>query len=159
MATLQEQVTTLREAIKASNANIESLSGALMQFAVHNDERATLLEQEIERQRKLQKWNRRTHFMTMGGMVFLTLLLGDIAHHAHSAWWDLLFWAWPHGSGAWDWVARGIGLFWQVSVLMVLVKRAQVPADFWPETAAAAVAREKAAQKTGMARFFDSRHS
>lgn len=142
----REAIRELSEVVKNSNISMEALSGALMQFAVHADENVQELRQEVQDHRRLSKYSRRTHFWTMAAMVFGALFLADLSQHAHSTWWDLLFWATPHGhAGAWEYVARALGLLWQIGYLSYLIHIAQVPDDLW--TAAKQVLKERDAKK------------
>ena len=151
MPTSEENAQAIQElaaSVRASNISLEALSGALMQFAVHNDERASELEQQVTRHRQLGKYNRRTHFWTMAMMVFGALFVADLAQHVASQWWDLLFWAHNHGRGGTsEHVLRSLGFLWQACYLGFLVKIAQVPEDLWPDIAAAQVHREKNARR------------
>lgn len=151
MASTEENALAIKElaaTVKASNVSLEALSGALMQFAVHNDERASELEDLVGRHRRLGKYNRRTHFYTMAYMVFGALLLADLANHATSQWWDLLFWSHNHGRGGTsEYVLRSLGLLWQACYLGFLIKIAQVPLELWPDVTTAQIKREKDARR------------
>jgi len=151
MATNEENAEAIKElaaTIKASNHSLEALSGALMQFAIHAEERTAEVEDVVNRYRRLGKYNRRTHFWTMAAMVFGALFLADLSQHAASQWWDLLFWAHNHGRGGTsEYVLRSLGLLWQATYLGFLVKISQVPADLWPDVTAAQIKREKDARR------------
>lgn len=151
MATNEQNTEAIQElaaTVKASNASLEALSGALMQFAIHAEERTASVENIVNVHRRLSKYSRRTHFWTMAMMVFGALFLADMSQHANSVWWDLLFWAHNHGHGGTsDYVLRALGLAWQAGYLFFLVKIAQVPEDLWDEIPAAQIRREKEADK------------
>lgn len=159
MPTTRENAQAIKElaaTVKASNQSLEALSGALMQFAIHAEERTASVEDVINRHRRLGKYNRRTHFWTMAAMVFAALFLADWAQHAQSVWWDLLFWSHNHGDGGTsDYVLRTLGLVWQAGYLTYLIRIAQVPLDLWPDVTAAQIKREKdARRKEGRRKFF-----
>lgn len=141
-------ISDLVQSVKDSNASLEALSGALMQFAIHAEERTASVEHMVNTHRRLSKYSRRTHFWTMAAMVFGALLLADWSQHAQSVWWDLVFWAHNHGHGGTsDYVLRALGLAWQAGYLFFLVKIAQVPEDLWDEIPAAQIRREREAGK------------
>lgn len=151
-----EAIRELAESVRTSNKSLEALSGALMQFVILGEERSAGIEDLVNRHRRLGKYNRRTHFWTMAAMVFGAMFLADMAQHAHSVWWDLLFWSHNHGDGGTsDYVLRTLGLVWQVGYLTYLVRIAQVPLDLWPDVTAAQIKREKdARRKEGRRKFF-----
>lgn len=153
MATTEENTQAIKDlatTVKDSNISLEALSGALMQFAIHADENTQDLRKEVHDHRRLSKYARRTHFWTMAAMVFGALFLADVAQHAHSQWWDLIFWATPHGGHGHEWALRIIGFVWQAGYLTFLVKIAQVPEDLWIASKQVKKEREdKKAAKSG----------
>jgi hypothetical protein len=147
----KEELAELRRCIKDSNASLEALSGALMQFAVHADEQNQALRREVRDHRRLSKYIRRTHFWTMAAMVFGAIILADLAHVAHSGWWGLIYWPTQHGHGGpWEWTARAVGFVWQSCYVAYLIKIAQVPDDLW---IAAQQAKKEREQKKRVSRF------
>lgn len=143
----KDELSELRKAVTNGNKSLETLSESLMHFAINAEERTAGVEDIVNRYRRIGKYNRRTHFYTMASMVFGALFLADLSQHAHSVWWDLLFWAHPHGMGTTDVVLRVLGFTWQAAYLAFLVKIAQVPEAMWPDVTAAQIAREKQEKK------------
>lgn len=95
------------------------------------------LQDEIETQRILSRFNRRTWFEVMAYIGFGSALFADAAdHYARSGWWGLVLWTSQHGDGGpWEWTARGVGLGWEVAFVGWLTYRAQVPEFLLPRVA------------------------
>lgn len=120
---LRKAVTVLATTLAATE---QRLTEAIAEARLERRE----LRREIDAYRVLSKYNRRTHFWTMGAMVFGALLLADVSRaYAHdSQWWGLLFWSSQHGSGGVEeWTIRAVGLIWQAALVAYMVLLAQVP--------------------------------
>lgn len=87
------------------------------------------MSHEIEVQKKLTRYSRRTWFEMMTYLFLVSILVSDAARsYATNGWWGLLFWTTQHGDGGpWEWAARAIGISWQALLLYWMGRRSQVP--------------------------------
>lgn len=110
------------------------------------------VKKQLDRQRRLSKYNRRTWFQVMAYIFVVGLLVSDVGRrycgydgqHAKGAAGsacNVVFWTTEHGGGG---LWRVVGFTLQAALIFWITKRAQVPADLYPEVAAAQVKRERA---------------
>lgn len=130
---LQQQNDALRQDLVGLRQDMKDYHRASMTAVA-------ALQDEIETQRILTRYNRRTWFEVMAWLCFGTALLADVGRaYAHSGWWGLLFWTSRHGAGGpWEWAARAVGFTWQVGFVGWLTRRAQVPEELLSRVAAGA---------------------
>lgn len=127
------EIAQLRASNEELAARLQMLQMGLASYQVslelQAEQRYQALHREIDTTRFITRYARRTWFMVMAFLVFATVLLGDLARsYADSAWWGLLLWASQHGDGgAWEWVARGTGLTWQVGALIWIYRYSDMP--------------------------------
>lgn len=129
-AELQRQLQMLQIGLASYQAALEA----------QNEKRYQALQQELDTWRVMSKFSRRTWFEVMAWIALASLLVNDVAReYATSGWWGLLLPFTQHGAGdGWEYVARGLGLCWQMGLCWWLMRRSQVPKEmewYLPKTA------------------------
>lgn len=144
-ARLEQKMTDLTIAVVGMKGAMDGLARGL-QTEINE------LQDSNVKQRRLSKYNRRTHFMVLSYVAVLGLLISDLGrrycgidgHHvgepaAQAC--NATFWTTEHGGGV-GW--RIAGFLLQVAIVIVLTKRSQVPSDLYPEIAVAQIKRDRA---------------
>lgn len=131
--------------IDAVNERLDALEKSVLTYRQGLVAEFDRLKHEAEIQKKLSRYARRTWFEMMTYIFIVGLLASDIARaYANNRWWGLVFWTTQHGDGGTlEWVLRGIGLAWQLTVLFVMGKRSQVPPEVFDRVPYAEVERTR----------------
>ena len=129
--------SVLTEVVTSLAVRVMATHDLLVDFKDSSTAAIEQLEIEIQNQKRLSKYQRRTWFWVMSYIYVAGLLTSDLlTHYAHSGWWDLVFWTSQHGHGGpWEFTARVVGFTVQASFLFFMTKRAQVPANLFDRTA------------------------
>lgn len=143
--TLDKKITDLAIGVVGMKGAMEGLAKAL-QTDVDQ------VKEQLDKQRRLSKYNRRTHFMVLSWVVVFVLLVSDIGNRycdtdSGDAWGrtcNVVFWTTEHGGGL-EW--RIVGLITHLGFLFFFWKRSQVPPELWSEVATAQVKRERDERK------------
>lgn len=136
---LEQKVIDLAIAVVGLHGAIEGV-GAILNKDVEN------LREEINTQRKLAKYARRTWFEVMAWIFLAGLVVSDVGRTyclprqgetttRYPEICDTVFWATNH-HGHWSW--RVLGLLATVSLLLWMAKRSQVPSEIYIRTPTAA---------------------
>lgn len=128
---LEKRVVDLAVGVIGLKGALEHIGGALAD-EVHE------LQDEIATQRKLSKYNRRTHFQMLFWVAFFAIHLSDVANELKERapiLGDFIFWITDDGGG-WGW--RLLGFLTQMSLFWWLWHRAQVPDELYHRVAAGA---------------------
>lgn len=138
MNDLESRVTQLAIGVVGMKGALEGVERLL-----HDD--IDELKAEIERQRKLAKYGRRTWFEVMAYIFLVGLLVSDlartvctpgpdgVAQFAYGC--DTVFWTTDHGGDA---RLRVLGFTLQAALLLWMGRRSQVPADIFDRVPVAA---------------------
>lgn len=118
---LEKRVADLAVGVIGLRGALEHVGEAL-KFDVES------LRAEIDIQRKLSKYNRRTHFQMLYWVAFFAIHLAELRTKLPAEFADFLFWLTDDGGG-WGW--RLLGAITQITLFWVFWHRAQVPDDLY----------------------------
>lgn len=119
--------------------------------------REAALQREIDTMRFITRFNRRTHFMVMGYVVFGMSGVNTLAREYDGVWWSLLYPLISHQGGPEELeaVLRVLGVIWQATAMSWLIRHSQVPPWLLDRVATLALTEEDYLRKWPLERGED----